>query len=658
MREQPVIRDRVRFLVRMTVTMMLLLGAASFAVHRGTTSASATQPVDFGLVGPSGAATWAQDTLTPTSMIPLSTQLSMVFGFRTDRAGLEQRALAVSDPSSPEYGKYRTVAENAAAYNATDAQVSIVTNWFAARSVSVTIDPTRSYATALVPISVLQQVTGATFGAYIPAQAPSGIVVITTTTAVSTLADSLDQAIDRVGGATVLWDLANNRQIVPNSVPQPAVTQYQPTTLQVQPAFGGTPWRTGTATDACAAAESLNPGDPAYRLGLSPAQLRTAYGIDQLWNDGYKGKGARISIVDFTTYLPSDIDAWRQCFGLYGTLVTDHLIGNPVFDPGSSDETTLDIQTVLSIAPEADRIDWFGVEPTLPTLVGEYLQLFSAPMDASRTGGVATDVITASFGNCETEASDGDPAFNLMVEMFDQVLATGVASGIGSFVSSGDTGSTGCYPNGPGTPDLTIDPQFPASSRWITAVGGTNLTLTSDNHVHSSGVWNDRNFFIAPLPQIGVIGSGGGGLSGVFARQPWQPRIGSGLYRPVPDVSAFADELPGYFLAYQGAWSTVGGTSASTPLTASAFALQSAARAANGGSRLGFVAPLLHKLAGGTSEERRAIVDVTQGDNDAHLMGVYPAQTGYDLASGLGWVDHGELYELLNPNRAVPKFTG
>ena len=648
---------KLRRLLALTIVGAVV--AAGVVVSVDQRESEAVTAVDFGVVGPTAAALWAQDTLTPTSMIPLSTTLSMVFGFRSDHLGLEQRAFAVSDPTSPDYGQYRSVAETAAEFNGSDGQISQLAGWLSSRSVALTVDSTHAFATASVPISVLQEMTGATFGAYAPSGAPAGLVVVTPTTPVNSLVDSLDDAVDRVGGATVVWDTNGGGQIVPNSVSESNVAQYQPSALQLQPAEGGTPWRTGTIGEVCSEAESLNPGDPSYRLGLAPSQLRTAYGIDQLWEKGERGKGARISIVDLNTYLPADIDAWRQCFDLHGTAVTDHLIGAPVFDPASSDETTLDIQTVLSIAPEADRIDWFGVEPTLPTVVGEFLQLFAAPMDASKTGGVATDVITASFGACETSAAEGDPAFDLMVNLFDQVIETGVASGIGSFVSSGDTGSTGCYPNGPGTPNLAVNAQFPASSRWVTAVGGTNLTLEAENHIASSGVWNDRSYFVAPQPQIGIIGSGGGGLSGVFARQPWEPQIGSGEFRPVPDISAFADELPGYFLAYQGVWQSVGGTSASTPLTASAFALQSAARAAHGHPRLGFVAPLLYKLASGTHEERRVINDVVLGSNDAHLVGVYSASPGYDLASGLGWVDHGALYSLLNPVEPVePKFTG
>jgi len=398
-------------------------------------------------------------------------------------------------------------------------------------------------------------------------------------------------------------------------------------------------------------------------MGLSPAQLRTANGIDRLWDAGFRGKGARIAILDFNTYLPSDIAGWRECFGLQGTPVTDHLIGSPVFDAATSDETTLDIQTVVSLAPEAERIDWFGVEPTAATVMGQFLQLFTAPLDAELTGGVAPDVLTASFGSCEVNFAENDPAFEVELSIFDQMLATAAASGIGAFVSSGDTGSTGCYPNGAGTPDDTISAQFPGSSRWVTAVGGTNLTLSADNKIVSSGVWNDRHFYINPIPQNGIIGSGGGGLSLYVRRQPWQPQIGAGTHRPLPDISAFADQYPGYFLFYQGVWRAVGGTSASTPLTAAAFALQSSARVAHGGARLGFVAPLLYQIAeNGGADAERAILDITLGDNDAHEVGVYPATVGFDMASGLGTVKHDGLYDILNPIRpeepVEPKFTG
>jgi len=644
------------------MTLVGALLAAGSLVSIDQQQSRATSVVDFGHVGPVDVAVWGGAALTPTTMIPLSTELEITFGFRTDRVELERRATAVSDPTSPEYGKYESVATNARELNASDQKVETLTTWLTAHNVQATVDPTHTYATADIPLSVLQVMMDATYGAYTIAGEPADFVALTPTTAVNSLISPLDEVIDRVAGVTVIWDTSSN-SLVPLSVtPESNVNHLSPSIASVlQPADGGTPSRTGTPTDACAAADSVSPYG--FPMGLSPAQLRTANGIDRLWDAGFRGKGARIAILDFNIYLPSDIAGWRECFGLQGTPVTDHLIGSPVFDAATSDETTLDIQTVVSLAPEAERIDWFGVEPTAATVMGQFLQLFTAPLDAELTGGVAPDVLTASFGSCEVNFAENDPAFEVELSIFDQMLATAAASGIGAFVSSGDTGSTGCYPNGAGTPDDTISAQFPGSSRWVTAVGGTNLTLSADNKIVSSGVWNDRHFYINPIPQNEIIGSGGGGLSLYVRRQPWQPQIGAGTHRPLPDISAFADQYPGYFLFYQGVWRAVGGTSASTPLTAAAFALQSSARVAHGGARLGFVAPLLYQIAeNGGADAERAILDITLGDNDAHEVGVYPATVGFDMASGLGTVKHDGLYDILNPIRpeepVEPKFTG
>jgi len=648
---------KLRTLLGMTLV-GAVLAAGSF-VSIDQEQSRATSVVDFGYVGPVSVAAWGGAPLTPTTMISLSTELEITFGFRTDRVELERRAIAVSDPKSPEYGKYESIAKNAREFNASDQKVEAFTNWMRAHNVHGKVDPTHSYATAKVPLSVLQVMMGATYGAYTLAGAPPSIVALTPTTAVHSLISPLEEAIDRVAGATVVWDTSSNSLSPLSVTPESNINHLSPSSAPLlQPADGGTPWRTGTLTEACAAVDSVAPLE--FPMGLSPAQLRTANGIDRLWDAGFRGKGARIAILDFNTYLPSDIREWRDCFGLHGTPVTNHLIGTPVFNAAASEETTLDIQTVVSLAPEAERIDWFGVEPTAATWMGKFLQLFTAPLDAAMTGGVAPDVLTASFGLCEGTFEGSDPAFEVQLSIFDQMLATAAASGIGAFVSSGDSGSTACQTSPFATNPIGV--QFPASSRWVTAVGGTNLTLSADNKIISSGVWNNGRFYINPSWQ-NQSGSGGGGLSLYVRRQSWQPKIGSGTHRPLPDISAFADSLPGYFVFYQGAWSAVGGTSASAPFTATAFALQSSARVAHGGPRLGFVAPLLYQIAEkGGADAERAILDITLGNNDAGGVGVYPATVGFDMASGLGTVKHDGLYDILNPihpdEPVEPRFTG
>ncbi|MFM8897029.1 MAG: hypothetical protein ACKOE2_17085, partial [Actinomycetales bacterium] len=131
--------------------------------------------------------------------------------------------------------------------------------------------------------------------------------------------------------------------------------------------------------------------------------------------------------------------------------------------------------------------------------------------------------------------------------------------------------------------------------------------------------------------------------------------------RTVPDVSHFADLMPGAFLYFDGGWMPVGGTSLASPLLAASFALQSAARAARGEPRLGFVSPLLYSLAADPTATD-VIVDVVLGDNDPHGVGVYDAAPGYDLASGLGWVRQDRLLAVLDRSDPVdpvaPVFTG
>jgi subtilase family serine protease len=131
----------------------------------------------------------------------------------------------------------------------------------------------------------------------------------------------------------------------------------------------------------------------------------------------------------------------------------------------------------------------------------------------------------------------------------------------------------------------------------------------------------------------------------------------------VPDVAAFADELPGYLVFVNGVWDAVGGTSAATPLTAAAMALQSTVTRACSKPALGFSAPLLYSISAADVDSMEpVIVDVTQGTNDPYDVGAYSAGRGYDLASGLGWVRHDRLRERLTAECEVepltPKFTG
>jgi kumamolisin len=225
-------------------------------------------------------------------------------------------------------------------------------------------------------------------------------------------------------------------------------------------------------------------------------------------------------------------------------------------------------------------------------------------------------------------------------------LAATSALGITTVVAAGDSGSSSCAHGIPASQLDSFDEQksasWPATSPWVLAAGGTNITLTSGNAIESSGVWNDTKY---PKPYEQTAG-GGGGTSVLEDRPWWQPAISSQkTYRMVPDVAAFADPSPGYvIICSQGVQGCgpgsgqsvafVGGTSAAAPLVAGMIALWDQQAQKSGLPKPGFVPPLLYSIA---AHEPGSFFDVKNGDNSVFSgVSCCTAGTGYDMASGLG----------------------
>jgi hypothetical protein len=117
-----------------------------------------------------------------------------------------------------------------------------------------------------------------------------------------------------------------------------------------------------------------------------------------------------------------------------------------------------------------------------------------------------------------------------------------------------------------------------------------------------------------------------------------------GHCRQVPDVAADADPARGYLIYWNGAggasilpqgWQAVGGTSAAAPLWAALLADANSSSACHG-IPIGFANPALYQAASGAYGSY--FNDVTTGNNDftGANGGLYPAGSGYDMASGLG----------------------
>jgi kumamolisin len=228
----------------------------------------------------------------------------------------------------------------------------------------------------------------------------------------------------------------------------------------------------------------------------------------------------------------------------------------------------------------------------------------------------------------------------------ERTLKSAAAAGISVVASTGDTGSTGCTEAGNSAALPVQSVQYPSSSPWVTAVGGTNISLNAANKITEEIVWNN-----SPTP----FGASTGGYSLLFGKPSWQtgPGVGSGnLVRSTPDIALLADSIPGYpiYCAASdcfGGWRNTGGTSAATPLFASAVLIANQQAKAAGQAQLGFLNRTIYKLAAKSSTRTKVFRDVTKVGNDlGKLIGPSFTATGccaatkyYDRASGWGSVN-------------------
>ena len=314
----------------------------------------------------------------------------------------------------------------------------------------------------------------------------------------------------------------------------------------------------------------------------------------------------RVAIVGEGPTPTADLNAFRSCFGLPGTALTLH--GSSSIQPIL--ESSLDAQVVAMTAPQLAGFDLYYRSLAEDADDGDvlgFLNMLAAPLQATANGAPPPDVISVSYGECEPVVAP----YTASRTIVERQLAAHAALGITTVVAAGDSGSSACAHGVPAnqltSADKQIQTSWPATSPWVLAVGGTNLTLDAANAIAATGPWNDTAY---PAPYTSAAG-GGGGLSTIVSRPWWQPKQPwNSSKRMVPDVALFADESPGYAIvcstAVQGCGASyrngqsiayVGGTSAAAPLTAGMIALWTQQARQRGRPKPGFVPPLLYSLA-------------------------------------------------------------
>ncbi|HEX8754322.1 MAG TPA: S53 family peptidase [Solirubrobacterales bacterium] len=536
--------------------------------------------------------------------------------------GLERFVRSVSDPSSPSYRHYASVESLIARFAAPKEVRSQTLAWLAARGLRGTVDATGTFVTARLPARQGERLLGGGALAGRSGPALGSVVPAGLRGAVS--------GVELLPGGKVFKSLEAN-----GGNPLPGAARKKQHYSSILP-------HTGTAA-GCAAGRA-GPGAPALPP-FTPNQYLKAYGHTALHDRGYEGQGQTVALVEVDGFRHRDIATFDHCFGVRTPAIRVVPVA-PVRKPFSGGtETTLDLEVLSAAAPRLHRVDVFEG----PGSEGG-IALTAAAALGSR--GHHPDVISISLGVCE-------PAYSEQLvyrRALDNVFAIAAGAGISVLVAAGDTGSSGCrIDNAEGEttalPIRTVS--LPSSSPFVTAVGGTNLRLTAKNRIRSEIVWND-------WPAL--IGGGGGGVSLLLPHRPWYQQLHQldrfGIGRIVPDIAGLADVFPGYAYfctspecaslaqAVPG-WTSIGGTSAATPLMAAGIALGDQYAARHRQRPIGFANPLLYQLGADPRTRRQVFTDVTEGNDDLGAMlpadvgggsplGCCSARPGYDWASGWG----------------------
>lgn len=571
-----------------------------------------------------------------------------------------QYALAASTPGNKLYHKFLTPQQFNARYAPSGSTVAAVKQWLTSQGFKVTAVPGNSrYVEATGTVGKAAQAFHTSFSQY---QVDGKTLRANNRPLV--VPGSLT-GVEGVIGLDQSLALAHSNASAPAGFrnARPCSDYWGEKTVASDPPLDGT---------------SLPSSPPDWApCGYAGAQLQGAYGMSGAIASGNDGSGVTIAIIDAyaSRTILSDANTYFANNGL------------PIFKPGQfsqhvspgtyrrpenprqypqewSGEETLDVEAAHTMAPGANIL-YVGSPNNYQDMDAAMNWIVSRK---------AADIVTNSYGFASESVPRG------YIKPFNDILVQASAEGISEFFSSGDSGDeTG------GVTGATPSPDWPASSPFVTAVGGTSLGVgQADNRLWELG-WETGKETLTGTPQSPswsdptyMYGSGGG-TSRLFAQPSWQSQATginqiSTTNRVVPDVSALGDPTTGMLVGQTQAFPDgtyydqyrIGGTSLSSPLYAGMFALvvqkagdfglanpalYGAQTASNDTASNDIVPPTSTDPTGAVRPDYRNGVDDSKGyvysvrlfDYDGPLT--IKVRTGYDDVTGIGspngqtWID-------------------
>ncbi|MEO6978851.1 MAG: S53 family peptidase [Mucilaginibacter sp.] len=336
---------------------------------------------------------------------------------------------------------------------------------------------------------------------------------------------------------------------------------------------------------------------------FTPDRLAKIYGFPA----GFNGKGQTIAIIELGGgYRTKDLTTYFKGLGIkkpsIRAISVDKGKNTPTIPKSADSEVMLDIEVAGVVAWGAKIVVYF-----CPNTDKGFLDAITKAVHDTKH---KASVVSISWGGAEVAWTA--QSLNTYNEAFKGAAALGVTI----CAAAGDNGSSDGIKGG----DVHVD--FPASSPYVLACGGTSLKVNGDDTISSETVWH-----------VSANSATGGGVSNVFLLPDYQKNakvpkaIGTNhVGRGVPDVAGNADPNTGYVVLVDGLPMVIGGTSAVAPLYAGLIACLNQ----QSGKRAGFINPTLYA-------NPSLCRDITSGNNrTADGNKGYDAGPGWDACTGLG----------------------
>jgi subtilase family serine protease len=589
--------------------------AVSFAAAGSAVASASTATSQPHRIMLRGSAVPSAERAHPAGAVAAKSKVSFDVVLKLRNAsGARAFVRAVSSPGSRQFRHYLSDAAWVAKYGPTSSALTRVEKWLRANYFTVTSVPKdRLFVAASGTAQRVERTFGVKLGYYMVTGhrvrlANGALSIPESMTSAMTGTVGINQSVATTGltqtGATKAAQSAK-----PAQEPGPPAGFRNP-----QPCSKYWGQKTDTADSGSLYAPYTAPL-PYDICGYLPAQLRGGYGLNHSVNSGNDGAGVTMAIVDaydsptllsdaqlyfrlndpthllsssqFTNIPPATVDDEAECGG-----------------SGWYPEQALDVESSHSMAPGAN-IQFVGAQDCFDS------SLLAAENTAITNG---ASVVSNSWGDTMGDLFEDVSAHTA----FDNTFMLAASTGVSILFSSGDDGDNFA--------DFGLAvPDYPASSPFVTAVGGTSLEVgASKSRLAEYGWSTAKQTLCAPSAAPPTCGSattptgklnwqaGGGGGTSYYYNQPYYqaPVVPSALalrneaifgpvpLRVIPDISMDADAQTGMLIGLTQTFPDgtyydqfkEGGTSLASPLLAGVIADTDQAA----GLPIGFLNPALY----------------------------------------------------------------